>query len=40
MMKDKKMIEIMVDGALKSFPLPGDFADIVAWLLRKRTSNG
>ena len=29
MMKDKKMIEIMVDGALKSFPLPGDFADVV-----------
>jgi len=28
-MKDKKMIEIMVDGALKSFPLPGDFADVV-----------
>ena len=29
MMKDKNMIEIMVDGALKSFPLPGDFADVV-----------
>lgn len=29
MMKDKKMIEIMVDGALKSFPLPGNFADVV-----------
>jgi len=28
-MKDKKMIDIMVDGVLKSFPLPGDFADAV-----------
>jgi RNA polymerase sigma-70 factor (ECF subfamily) len=32
-MKDKKMIEIMVDGALKSFPLPGDFADVVVRLV-------
>jgi len=29
MMKDKKMIEIMVGGTLKSFPLPGDFAEVV-----------
>ena len=33
--KDKKMVEIMVDGALKSFPLPGDFTDVV---VRKATS--
>jgi len=32
-MKDKKMIDIMVDGALKSFPLPGDFADVVVRLV-------
>ena len=32
-MKDKKIIEIMVDGALKSFPLPGDFADVVVRLV-------
>ena len=32
-MKDKKMIEIMVDGVLKSFPLPGDFADVVVRLV-------
>jgi RNA polymerase sigma factor (sigma-70 family) len=36
-MKDKKMIDIMVDGALKSFPLPGDFADVV---VRMVTSDG
>jgi RNA polymerase sigma factor (sigma-70 family) len=34
-MKDKKMIEIMVGDTLKSFPLPGDFADFV---VRKATS--
>jgi len=37
MMKDKKMIEIMVDGALKSFPLPGDFDDVVVRIV---TSDG
>jgi RNA polymerase sigma factor (sigma-70 family) len=33
MMKDKKMIEIMVGDTLKSFPLPGDFANIVVRLV-------
>ncbi len=36
-MKDRKMIDIIVDGALKSFPLPGDFADVV---VRMVTSDG
>ena len=28
-MKDKKMVEILVGDTLKSFPLPGNFADVV-----------
>jgi len=35
MMKDKKIIDIMVGDTLKSFPLPSDFIDVV---VRKATS--